>query len=253
MTALIAPHGGTLIDLVASGAALDAAKKRLLTAASWDLTARQVCDVELLLNGGFSPLRGFLNQADYDSVVETLRLKDGTLWPMPITLDVSETFAASVSVGQDIALRDSEGVALAILTVESKYTPDKKKEAVQVFGADDTAHPAVQYLHTKAGAVYLGGTLTGLELPTHYDFKHLRTHPKQLRELFTQRGWGRIVAFQTRNPMHRAHYELTKRAAISAEANLLVHPVVGMTKPGDVDHYSRVRCYEHVLASYPES
>jgi sulfate adenylyltransferase len=227
-------------------------KLELARLSSWALTPRQICDLELLLNGGFSPLKGFLNEADYDSVLEKMRLADGTLWSMPITLDVSEDLAHKVTIGERIALRDSEGVALAILTVESVYRPNKKREAKKIFGADDVAHPAVFYLHQRAGAVYLGGTLEGLEPPTHYDFKTLRFSPAQLRERFVQQGWTKIVAFQTRNPMHRAHYELTRRAAAACEASLLVHPVVGMTKPGDVDHYSRVRCYEHVCSSYPE-
>ncbi|MFN7902599.1 MAG: bifunctional sulfate adenylyltransferase/adenylylsulfate kinase [Holosporales bacterium] len=253
MNNLVSPHGGTLVNLVQRGAATHPSTKvTLARLASWTLTPRQVCDVELLLNGGFSPLRGFLNEADYESVLDNMRLADGAVWPMPVTLDVSEDFAGKITVGEQIALRDSEGVALAILTVESRYTPNKKREAKKVFGADDAAHPAVFYLHQRAGSVYLGGTLEGLELPTHYDFKTLRFTPAQLRERFVQQGWTKIVAFQTRNPMHRAHYELTRRAAAACEASLLVHPVVGMTKPGDVDHYSRVRCYEHVCSSYPE-
>ncbi len=218
---------------------------------SWDLTQRQICDLELLMNGGFYPLKGFLSQADYEGVVESMRLADGTLWPMPITLDVSEDFAAKVEPGQDIALRDQEGVILAILSVTDKWTPDKPHEAEKVFGADDPAHPAVAYLHHKAGPVYLGGPITGIQPPVHYDFKARRDTPNELRAYFRKVGWRKIVAFQTRNPLHRAHQELTFRAAREAQANLLIHPVVGMTKPGDVDHFTRVRCYEAVLDKYP--
>jgi sulfate adenylyltransferase len=218
---------------------------------SWDLTPRQVCDLELLMNGGFHPLKGFMSRADYDGVVERMRLADGTLWPIPITLDVSETFAAGIEPGQDIALRDAEGVILAILSVTDKWTPDKAQEAAKVFGADDLAHPAVNYLHHTAGKVYLGGPLTGIQPPVHYDFKARRDTPNELRALFRKLGWRKIVAFQTRNPLHRAHQELTFRAAREAQANLLIHPVVGMTKPGDVDHFTRVRCYEAVLDKYP--
>jgi len=220
---------------------------------SWDLTARQICDLELLMNGGFSPLKGFLSQADYDSVVDTMRLADGTLWPMPITLDVSEAFAAAIEPGQDIALRDQEGVILAILSVSDKFIPNKAHEAAQVFGADDLAHPAVNYLHNVAGPVYLGGPITGIQQPVHYDFKGRRDTPNELRAFFRKMGWRRVVAFQTRNPLHRAHQELTFRAAREAQANLLIHPVVGMTKPGDVDHFTRVRCYEAVLDQYPSA
>ena len=220
---------------------------------SHDLTLRQICDLELLMNGGFSPLKGFLSEADYTGVVETMRLADGTLWPMPVTLDVSEAFAARVELGQDISLRDQEGVILATMTVTDRWTPDKAREAAQVFGADDTAHPAVNYLHHSAGPVYLGGPITGIQPPVHYDFRGRRDTPNELRALFRKLGWRRVVAFQTRNPLHRAHQELTFRAAREAQANLLIHPVVGMTKPGDVDHFTRVRCYEAVLDKYPSS
>lgn len=220
---------------------------------SWDLTPRQICDLELLMNGGFTPLKGFLGEDDYKSVVEKMRLADGTLWPMPITLDVSETFASTIETGQDIALRDQEGVILATLSVTSKYTPNKVQEAEFVFGANDSAHPAVHYLHNVAGPIYLGGAITGIQQPTHYDFRARRDTPNELRAYFRKLGWRKIVAFQTRNPLHRAHQELTFRAAREAQANLLIHPVVGLTKPGDVDHFTRVRCYEAVLDKYPQA
>ncbi len=220
---------------------------------SWDLTARQACDLELLMNGGFFPLKGFNSQADYEGVVDKMRLADGTLWPMPITLDVSEKFAEGVAPGTRIALRDAEGVILAVMTVSDKWTPNKAHEAAQVFGADDLAHPAVNYLHNIAGPVYLGGPVQGLQAPVHYDFKARRDTPNELRAYFKKLGWEKVVAFQTRNPLHRAHQELTFRAAREAQANLLIHPVVGMTKPGDVDHFTRVRCYEAVLDKYPQS
>ena len=220
---------------------------------SWDLTARQVCDLELLMNGGFYPLKGFQSQADYISTVETMRTSDGALWPIPVTLDVSGKFADGVEPGQDIALRDQEGVILAILSGTDKWVPNKANEALKVFGADDLAHPAVNYLHNVAGPVYLGGPVTGIQQPVHYDFKARRDTPNELRAYFRKLGWRRVVAFQTRNPLHRAHQELTFRAAREAQANLLIHPVVGMTKPGDVDHFTRVRCYEAVLDQYPAS
>ena len=218
---------------------------------SWDLSPRQICDLELLMNGGFHPLKGFLTEEDYDGVVENMRMADGTLWPMPITLDVNEKFAEGIEPGQDIALRDAEGVILAILSVTDKWVPNKKREAEKVFGADDLAHPAVNYLHHTAGKVYLGGPVTGIQPPVHYDFKARRDTPNELRAYFRKLGWRRVVAFQTRNPLHRAHQELTFRASREAQANLLIHPVVGMTKPGDVDHFTRVRCYEAVLDKYP--
>ncbi|MEO0386290.1 MAG: adenylyltransferase, partial [Pseudomonadota bacterium] len=220
---------------------------------SWDLTPRQICDLELLMNGGFSPLKGFLTEKDYDGVVADMRLADGKLWPMPITLDVSEAFAAKVEPGTDIALRDQEGVILAILSISDKWVPNKSLEAEKVFGADDLAHPAVNYLHNTAGPVYLGGPITGIQQPIHYDYRARRDTPNELRAYFRKMGWRRVVAFQTRNPLHRAHQELTFRAAKETQANLLIHPVVGLTKPGDIDHFTRVRCYEAVLDKYPAS
>ncbi len=220
---------------------------------SWDLTPRQACDLELLMNGGFNPLTGFQSQADYNGTVEKMRLSDGTLWPIPVTLDVTQAFADKVVPGTEVALRDAEGVILAVMTVTDRWTPDKPNEAAKVYGADDLAHPAVNYLHNIAGPVYLGGPVRGLQAPVHYDFKSRRDTPNELRAYFKKVGWTKVVAFQTRNPLHRAHQELTFRAAREAQANLLIHPVVGMTKPGDVDHFTRVRCYEAVIDKYPAS
>lgn len=218
---------------------------------SWDLTQRQICDLELMMNGGFTPLRGFLTQADYRTVLDDMHLTTGALWPMPVTLDVSAAFAEDLEPGTDIALRDQEGVVLAIMSVTDKWHPDKQAEAQKVFGTDDQTHPGVHYLHNVAGPVYLGGPVKGVQAPTHYDFRSRRDTPNELRAHFRKMGWRRVVAFQTRNPLHRAHQELTFRAAREAQANLLIHPVVGMTKPGDVDHFTRVRCYESVLDTYP--
>jgi len=252
MTQLIQPHGGVLKELYLSPADVEHEQQQAREYPAWDLTHRQLCDVELLLNGAFSPLEGFLSQADYESVLEDMRLTDGTLWPMPITLDVTEAFAETVGVDSRVALFDPEGVLLAILEVTDIWQPDKQREALAVFGSADPTHPGVDYLFRKAHPVYLGGRLHGIEAPLHYDFKHLRHSPRELRDQFIKLGWRRVVAFQTRNPMHRAHQELTFRAAQLAEANLLIHPVVGLTKPGDIDHFSRVRCYEHLLKRFPE-
>ena len=252
MGAFKEPHGGDLKNLYLSAADADTEKQAARDYASWDLTERQLCDIELLLNGAFSPLEGFLNQQDYDSVVKTMRLTSGVLWPMPITLDVSDEFGSSIKSGDKVALRDLEGVIIATIEVDDVWTPDKKAEAESVFGSNDEAHPAVHYLNNVANSVYVGGKLAGIEAPTHYDFKHLRDGPAEMRDRFRKLGWRKVVAFQTRNPMHRAHQELTLRAARDVEANLLIHPVVGMTKPGDVDHFTRVRCYEHILGRYPD-
>ena len=252
MGAFKEPHGGVLKDLYLDAAAAEEEKKKALNYPSWDLTDRQLCDIELLLNGAFSPLEGFLTREEYDGVVKDMRLPNGVLWPMPINLDVTEEFAQQVKSGDTIALRDPEGALIATLEVEDSWTPDKATEAQSVFATQDQSHPGVNYLMNIAHPVYLGGKLRGLEAPSHYDFRGLRDTPAEMRERFRKLGWRKVVAFQTRNPMHRAHVELTFRAARDNEANLLIHPVVGMTKPGDIDHYTRVRCYEHLLEQYPE-
>jgi sulfate adenylyltransferase len=252
MGALKAAHGGELVDRYLPSDAAATEKEASRDIPSWDLTMRQLCDIELILNGAFSPLTGFLNQRDYEGVRDNMRLESGVFWPMPITLDVSDAFAETIEIGEKIALRDTEGVLIATMGVESIYRPDKDAEARAVFGTNDDTHPGVAYLMHRAHPLYVGGSLNGIEAPTHYDFKHLRDTPKELRERFRKLGWRKVVAFQTRNPMHRAHLELTFRAAKDVEANLLIHPVVGMTKPGDVDHFTRVRCYEQLLPHYPE-
>lgn len=252
MGAFKEPHGGTLKELYLPEGKADQEKERASEYASWDLTPRQLCDLDMLMNGAFSPLEGFLGQADYERVCAEMRLTDNTLWPIPITLDVTESFAEGLSEGDTIALRDPEGVLLAVLDISDVWTPDRMAEAQQVYGTTDDTHPAVNFLANQSNPVYVGGQVRGIEPPTYYDFKLLRDTPSELRGRFRKLGWRKVVAFQTRNPLHRAHQELTFRAAREAEANLLIHPVVGMTKPGDIDHFTRVRCYEHVLEQYPE-
>ena len=215
------------------------------------VTRRQLCDLELILNGGFAPLSGFMSQADYESVLEKMRLADGTIWPMPVAFDVDRSFAESLKPGDDVALRDPEGLLLAILKFAEAWDIDHAREAQAVFGTTDEAHPGVAYLFQQTKEVYISGKLLAISMPHHYDFTHLRQTPAEVKEIFEQRGWSKIVAFQTRNPMHRAHQELTRRACEQTGANLLLHPVVGMTKPGDIEYYTRVRCYEHVLQTYP--
>ena len=252
MGAFKEPHGGVLRELYLGESAADEEKLRSRDIRSWDLTERQLCDLELLLNGAFSPLDGFLTREDYDSVVKTMRLPSGLIWPIPIVLDVGAPFAEQISEGETLALRDREGVCLATMEVRDIWTPDKAVEAAAVYGTENPAHPGVDRLLNATGAVYLGGPLKGIEPPVHYDFRLLRDSPSELRGRFRKLGWRKVVAFQTRNPMHRAHQELTLRAARECEANLLIHPVVGLTRAGDVDHYTRVRCYEHILQHYPE-
>ena len=248
---LIPPHGGTLINLFPDAALSTELKAESRDWPSHDLTPRQLCDLELLVSGGFSPLSGFMGREDYERVCKEMRLADGTLWPIPITLDVSEELAKSLSPGSQLALRDEEGVMLASLKVEVVWEPDREAEANAVFGTTNREHPGVAQLCDRTQAFYVGGRVTAIQPVTHYDYKQLRHTPEELRGEFVKLGWTKVVAFQTRNPMHRAHQELTLRAAKEVEANLLIHPVVGLTKPGDVDHYTRVRCYEALLHRYP--
>ena len=249
---LIPPHGGELKELLVDQDRAAELKEASRDWPSWDLNDRQMRDLELLLNGGFSPLEGFMNRADYQGVRDDMRLADGTLWPIPITLDVSREVAEGLEVGEPLALRDPEGVLMAVLTVGDVWEPDRTEEAEKVFGTTSTDHPGVDYLLTHSGPVYVGGTLEGIQLPVHYDFTVDRHTPRELREEFARRGWRQVVGFHTRSPMHKAQVELTLRAARQAQANVLVHPVVRMTQSGDLDHYTRVRCYEAVLARYPQ-
>jgi sulfate adenylyltransferase len=249
---LVQPHGGELVNLITTAEKKTEIQEASREWASWDLAPRQVCDLELLLSGGFSPLRGFMGRADYESTCQSMRLSDGTLWPIPVPLDVTEEFAQGLRIGNKVALRDPEGVMLAALHVEEIWQPNKFAEAESVYGTSNPEHPGVDHLLTRTNAWYVGGRLEGIQLPPHYDFRTLRLTPAELRAEFARLGWRRIVAFQTRNPMHRAHQELTFRAARTVEANLLLHPSVGMTKPGDVDYYTRVRCYQLLLSKYPK-
>ena len=244
------PHGGELKDLyLPEGEAADA-RRVCGTLREVRLDHRQLCDLELLLDGSFSPLEGFMGQADYDAVVAGLRLADGTLWPMPIVLDVSEEVAAGLSSGEEIALRDTQGTVLALLSVSDVFRPDKTREALQVYGTLDPGHPGVADL-LRRGEVCVGGRVRGLRRPAHYDFTDLRLSPRDMRAWLAAQGWQRVVAFQTRNPLHRAHVELTRRAMEAVGGRLLLHPVVGRTRDGDVDTYTRVRCYRALLAHYP--
>jgi sulfate adenylyltransferase len=218
---------------------------------SWTLTPRQICDLELLTNGAFAPLQGFMTRRQHEAVCGGMRLDTGELWPIPVTLDVPGDVASRIGPGDTIALRDAEGVMLAVLHVEDVWQPDAVAEAEQVFGTESLEHPGVAELLQRTHAWRVGGRVEGVQLPVHHDYAALRPTPEVLRREFSDRGWSRVVAFQTRNPMHRAHVELTLRAAREARAHLLLHPVVGLTKAGDVDHHTRVRCYRAVVDAYP--
>lgn len=252
MTLPIPAHGGQLLNLYANEANVIAEKTKAQHYLAWSLNRRQLCDIELLLNGAFSPLTGFLSQRDYENVLASMRLADGTLWPMPINLDVSSVFAQSITLGESIALRDGEGVVIANMRVTDCWKVDKVAEAQAVFGSTDSNHPGVHYLLHETGDYYLGGTLTGVTAPFYYDFSNYRHSPAQLRASFESQQWRDVIAFQTRNPLHRAHVIMTKRLMAEHKAKFVIHTAVGITKPGDIDHYSRVRCYQKILAHYPQ-
>jgi sulfate adenylyltransferase len=245
------PGGAQLVDLRVDEDRAAELKARAVGWQSWTLTLRQLCDLELLTCGGFAPLTTFLGEQDYLSVCRDMRLADGTLWPIPVTLDVpTEVLTATVPAGV-LALRDPEGAMLAALWITEAWPVDPRAEASAVLGTTDPAHPGVDQLLHRTNPWYLSGTLEVLRLPEHRDFRGLRLTPAEVRAEFARRGWQRVVAFQTRNPLHRAHQQLTLRAAQDADAKLLLHPVVGEGKPGDVDAHTRVRCYRAILPSYP--
>lgn len=209
-----------------------------------NLSDRQLFDLELLLQGAFAPLTGFLNEKDYNSVVETMHLSNGVLWPIPVVLDVEKEHP--YAVGETIVLCDRFGNPIAYFTIDSIYTPDKHKEARLVYGTLDAAHSGVKYLYEETGPVYMGGAVELIAYSPKYDFRELRKSPQELRDEFKRKGYEKIVAFQTRNPIHRVHFELIRRAAKEIGAHVLLHPAVGITKEGDIDYISRVRSYKRL-------
>ncbi|MGH8999327.1 MAG: sulfate adenylyltransferase [Acidimicrobiia bacterium] len=247
------PHGGELVDLVVGPARRAELRTSVASGRwpTWDLTVRQACDLELLLNGGFSPLRGFMGRADYEAVCAGMRLADGTLWPMPITLDVDDDAASRLGPGDTLALRGRHDEMVAVVRVDDVWRPDLAEEARLVYRTQSRHHPGVAHLAERTHPWYVGGRVEGIRLPEHDAFGALRLGPAEVRAEFARRGWSRVVAFHTRNPLHRAHFELTRRAATEAGANLLLHPTVGPTRPGDLDAAVRVRCYQAVMARYP--
>ncbi len=253
MEHLIAPHGGKLCNLLVDEEQAETLKADSGDFLSISLNQRQLCDLELLLCGGLSPLSGFMQQDAYESVIDKLCLPDGSLWSIPITFDVPAAQAEKIAPGQQLALRDDEGFMLAILTVADKWQPDKQREAKEIFATTSTAHPGVRYLMEQVHDTYIGGEVTGVQMPIHNDFETLRDTPEELRHLFTKQGWQNVVGFHTCKPMHRLHRELTLQAAKEAQANILLHPSVGMTKPGDLHYYARVHCYQAIRRHYPHN
>jgi len=246
-----APHGGSLVNLLVDDERAAILKDIVLNLPDITLNDRQLCDLELLANGSFSPLTGFMTRSDYESVLDRMRLQNDILWPIPICLDVNELQAHNLEAGQSIALRDPEGFLLAVMHIEDIWKIDPEKEAARVYGTRDQAHPGTNYILTRSGHYYLGGKLEVLSFPLHFDFKKLRMTPAEIRAVFKKFGWKRMAGFLTRNPIHRPQFEMTINAMRQARANLLLLPIAGMTQPGDFDHYTRVRCYRHVVRHYP--
>lgn len=252
MTISAPPHGGHLVNLLAPPGRAAELRQRARSWPAWRLTRRQLCDLELLACGGFSPLKGFMGPDDYLAVCEGMRLADGTLWPVPVTLDVLDDVACAATSSGNLALHGPDWTPLAVLQVTASWVPDLHAEALGVYGTSDPSHPGVAYLLRLTRRRYISGSLEVLQLPRHRDFRRLRHTPAGLRAEFARREWRRVVAFNTRNPMHRVHQQLTLRAAMEHDAGILIHPVVGMTKPGDIDPRTRVRCYEAIMPTYPD-
>ena len=249
----VKPHGGKLVDLFVSADEAEQKKSASQGYISLTLTQRQLCDLELLVSGAFSPLNGFMDQNTYQSVIEHGRLPDQLLWPIPITLDVNQDLAEKVKLGDQIALRDAEGFMPAILKVSDVWKADKQMEAESIYGTDSILHPGVDYLLNQTQDFYIGGEISAIELPTHFEFENLWSTPEELRSLFNKRGWRNVIAFQTSKPMHRVHREITLNAARDVQAHILIHPTVGITKPGDLHYYSRIHCYQAIKKYYPDN
>lgn len=251
MDNLIAPYGGKLANPMAEKVRARELRREALHLPSLDLNRRQISDLEMLLNGGFSPLTRFMGRADYESVLERMQLADGTFWPLPVTLDLPDKAAGLLEAGGRVALRDPEGFLLAVLTVGEVWQPDKAREAEALFGTTDPAHPGAGYLMRQVGSHYVSGHLEGLSLPQHFDYPMLRLAPEELRKSFLRRGWRRVIAYQAHFPPHRAQYEFTRRAVLEREANLLIHAVTAVDPADSPDHFTLVRSCQAILPRYP--
>ena len=251
MTSLMAEYSETLLVHFRRTEQLRAEALRLTAV---DLNTRQLCDLESLLNRSFYPLTGYLNRDDYEQVLSDMHLVDGSVWPMPICLDVDERLADSLQTGQRIALNDQEGFLLALLTVEDIWKPDKQQEAKSVYSTEDPdVHPGVKYLYRKVNDWYVGGVLEGISLPIHYDFRDLRLTPSATNRRFIQYGWRRVLGFHTREYLHCAHREMVLAAAREVGASIFLHPVVGLEYPGNMDHYTHVHCYQEFVQHFPHN
>jgi len=247
----VEPHGQTLINLRVDTEREATLKNLALRLTDITLNERQMCDFELLATGIFSPLNGFMCRPDYESVLDRMRLQNNLLWPIPICLDISETLARSFDIGQSIALRDPEGFLLAVMHIEDIWPIEKEKEALAVYGTTDTHHHGVYYLVHSTSDYYVGGKLELINLPIHYDSIQLRHTPEEIRSMMRKLNWKHTVAFQTHQPIHRPQHEMIIRAMRKERANLLLLPIEGIAKPGDFNHFTRIRCYGAISKHYP--
>ena len=248
----IQPHGGSLINREVQGAAREQLLKEAETLASITLNPWSLSDLELIAIGGFSPLTGFMNEADYSKVVEDVHLENGLVWSIPITLPVTTEQSQNLNIGSRVALYGEDGVLYGVIDLEEKYTYDKQKEAQLVYGTTDVDHPGVKKVYEK-GDVYLAGPIYLLNRPKHDEFVDYHLDPKETRQLFTDLGWQTVVGFQTRNPVHRAH-EYIQKAALEAVDGLLLNPLVGETKSDDIPASVRMESYKVILENYyPEN
>ena len=250
---MIDPHGNKLVSFHLSKGELEEYSELSNTISSLTLSLKQQCDLEMILNGAFSPLLTFNNQKDYEEILLNNKLLNGEIWPIPIVLDVPNDFLKALDKNEHISLRNAEGFLLAILKVREFWSPNKKDEANSIFKTIDENHPGVDYLFNHTNSNYISGELIPIQSNKYFDFTHLRKSPQEVRDLFRSKRWQDVIAFQTRNPMHRAHFELTRLAMEQHNAKLLIHPVIGISKPGDIDHFTRVKCYQHIIKHYPEN
>ena len=249
---MIDPHGNTLVSFHLSKGEFQEYSELSNQISSLTLSLKQQCDLEMISNGAFSPLLTFNSQKDYEEILLNNKLLNGAIWPIPIVLDVPDNFLKALDKNEHISLRNAEGFLLAILKVKEFWSPNKKEEANSVFKTIDQNHPGVDYLFNHTNSNYISGELVPIQANKYFDFTHLRKSPQAVQDLFRSNHWKDVIAFQTRNPMHRAHFELTRLAMEQHNAKLLIHPVIGISKPGDIDHFTRVKCYQHIMNYYPE-
>ncbi len=245
---MIHPHGGKLVDCTVSGAEGERLAREAGRMPQIRLNQRELADLEMISAGAMSPLEGYMGEADYRSVVDSMRLANGIVWSIPVALSAKTEEEKGLKPGSKVSLVDDAGRALAVMEVADRYEVDHDYEAQMVLRTTDEGHPGVQYLKSIS-PVYVGGKIQMIRRPEHRDFVAYRLAPKETRVLFAAKGWNRVAAFQTRNPIHRAH-EYLQKCALEITDGLLIHPLVGETKADDIPAEVRMRCYEELMSKY---